>query len=124
MKKFILFSFFVLAFFSCGKDDNGGSCSSADFVGTYTGTASCDGETPTTEDVKIEERSGKLYFIDSDGEEYPMTVNGCNFTIPVIDVVFAKVSGSGSLNGKELSSSFEISVIGLASKCTFKGTKP
>ena len=123
MKKFLLFVLASSLYFSCGKDDASGSCTNSDFIGTYAGDSACDGDPSSAEEVTILEKSGKLYFVDSDGEEYPMTVNGCKFTIPVIDVIFASVSGSGTLNGKELSSSFTISAFGQSSACTFKGTK-
>ena len=126
MKRMLLLSVLFLTLLSCGKDEEdggGGSCTNADLIGTYSGNAECDGDTPTAADVMIVDRSGKLFYIDSDGQEYAMTVDGCKFTIPKVDIIFASVSGSGTLNGKELSTSFVVDLIGIKSTCKFKGTK-
>jgi len=125
MKEMLLLCLLTLAFLGCAKEaEDGGLCTAPDFIGTYSGTAACDGDTPFSADVTIEERSGKLYLVDSDGQEYPLNTNGCKISTPKINILIASASGTGSLNGKELSTSFAVKGFGLDKSCTFKGIKP
>lgn len=125
MKEMLLLSLLILTFFSCAKvEADGGPCTATDFIGTYIGTASCDGDTPFSAEVTIEERSGKLYLVDSDGQEYPLNTNGCKISTPKINIIIASASGTGILDGKELSTSFSAKGFGYDKSCTFKGVKP
>lgn len=125
MKEILLLSLLTIALFSCAKEEvDGGPCIATDFIGTYTGNAACDGETPFSAEVTIEERSGKLYLVDSDGQEYPLNTNGCKISTPKINIIIASASGTGILDGKELSTSFSAKGFGYDKSCTFKGIKP
>jgi hypothetical protein len=125
MKEMLLLSLLILALFSCAKEEtDGGPCMAPDFIGTYTGTAACDDDAPFTAEVTIEDRGGKLYLIDADGQEYPLNTNGCKISTPKINIIIASASGTGSLNGKELSTTFSVKGFGLDKSCTFLGIKP
>lgn len=113
----------TLLFVSCKKDENDDSCIMSDFVGSYSCSNKCDGEDPEDVTFSIVEQNGKLILKDDEGEELPIEVNGRNFSIPTIDVIFAQVSGTGTLNGNKLTITQNVSIFGLSTKCTFEGRK-
>ncbi len=122
-KSYLLFGilFFLL---SCKKDEDSGPCSKSDFVGTYTGIYTCDGEDPVSDvDYKVEERSGEYYIVDNDGESYKMSISGCSFTVPETNLILLTVSGDGELDGKEITFNSKLSILTIPLNCTFVGTK-
>lgn len=108
---------------SCKKDDeNNDSCIQTDFIGTYTGTNSCEGQDAESVTFTIIERGGDLYLSDSD-QEYAIQTNGCTLEIPSINLIFAEVSGTGKLEGNKLTVTQNISVFGISTSCKFEGTR-
>ena len=112
---------FILA--SCGGD----SCSEADYVGSWSGTISCDTEPTEDIDIVITEGSGGNINLDIDGEITPVEVNGCSLNIPEISIDFfgtpLTTSGSGNLDGDALTIVQKISVAGVEESCTINLTR-
>lgn len=119
----LMISLIALLFTACKKDENDDSCIQSDFLGSYSGMNQCEGDDAEAVTFTIFEDGGELIMKDNEGQELPIDVNGCTFSIPTIDVIFAKVSGTGTLNGNKLTITQNLSVFGITTKCTFEGTK-
>ena len=94
----VLFLFTILAFVSCGDDD----CTQDDWVGTYTGTADCNGtDLACTVTITASGADAIIirYEIDSSTTTFdPLTISGCSIERTITD---GGVTGSVSvsLNG-------------------------
>jgi hypothetical protein len=131
MKLFKLSFLFLVLFLAaaCGDDDEGmTTCTQADWVGTYTGTISCDGETP--EDVTFTILAGSSdglllsYETASLSTEFdqPIPFQACNLSISSTDQGLT-LSLEASRNGDNLTFTETITVGGDASICTITATK-
>ena len=76
----------VLMLSACKKDKDDDSCIRTDFIGTYQGANTCDGESPEDVVFSIREEDGELFMVDDEQEEYPLKTDGCNISIPSIDL--------------------------------------
>ena len=115
LKAFLLLS--VIAFFSsCGDDP----CTQSDWVGTYTGTVTCDGNSEEgtvtitangTEEVVIR------YSTDTQLTEYdPLTPTDCTISLSQDDAGIT-VSITATLDGDNLTINESFSVGGTTSTC-------
>ena len=120
---FVILAIALMLISACKKEESNDSCIQTDFIGTYSGTNKCEGEDAEEVSFSIEERGGDLYLSDSEGQEFPIEPNGCTFDIPTIDIIFAKVSGTGKLAGNKLTITQQLSVFGISTTCKFEGTK-
>ena len=81
LSRFLLFAF-VIVLSACDKDDAEPTCAQSDWVGTYTGTANCDGSSDNTT-VTITARGTDqiliVYVAGSTTTTFdPLTVEGCD----------------------------------------------
>lgn len=128
LTKLFLFALaLVVAMSACSDDDEGTpSCDQSSWVGTYTGTVTCDGD---SEDVTVT--------ITADGTEAiiivyettgltatydPITPDGCNIDITSSDAGIT-LSVDADLNGNNLSFTEVFSTAGTSSTCLIEATR-
>lgn len=123
--KFITLALFCLVFVSsaCRKDGDNGPCMEDDFVGVYTGSYICNGAEANEVEVSIEKNNGRLEYNDGDGFVYPISVSGCKIKVPEFNILVAKLSGDGRLEGNELTVSVSYTSFGNKTSCNFEGSK-
>lgn len=108
---------------SCGSDDDEETCMVGDFIGTYVGSETCDGE---TEDITYVVTQGssedKLIFTDDFQNVYNVDRKDCSLSGG--ESVFGiGVDYSGSLVGSDLTFTIESDAFLYTSTCSFQGTK-
>jgi len=117
----------VFSLVACGDDDEGaGSCTQADWVGTYTGTSDCDG---LTEDVTVTITANGSDAVDIVWEtptvetEYdPINLNGCNLN-QSDSTGGLSISVDATLNGDNLTLTEIITNTGNSSTCELTATR-
>lgn len=88
---FLKLSFLLMlavAFFSCDDDDETKTCTQSDWIGSYTGTIDCDGETADVTVVITESGSEEIvvkydYTVESvtiSSEYDPLKPDNCNYS--------------------------------------------
>lgn len=127
--RLLKFTLAILGFgfiaFSC--NDSSETCSQADWVGVYTGTQTCNGETvDATVTITASGESAIIVSILADGttiELDPADIDGCNYDIEGRDAELS-LSADGSLSGETVTFNTELFIGGqLGSRCTITGTR-
>lgn len=106
---------------SCGDDD----CVQADWLGTYTGTESCEGETTDATIVVTAQGTDMLSFsIESDGSttSFDLPLDGCS-TSSVEEEDEIRLELSASLDGNDLSIDSDFTVGSDSAACEYRVTK-
>lgn len=91
----------VLAFISCGK---GGDNCSSDFIGDWTGEINCSGFDEATITVSISEYVTDTLSVNSNGENFKGTLDGCTLNLIPIEKelsIFGTLTISGNLEVKD-----------------------
>jgi len=113
----LLTSFFLLG--SCGDDDE---CDRSNWIGTYTGTESCDAGDPVSKVVTISEGSTDNLIIIN-GEEVPFTVTCTASTITEDPIFNIDIITNYSLDGSTLKSTQTYTAQGVTLTCIFEGSR-
>jgi len=128
MIRYLFFSIIILlSITSCGDDTP--DCTPDTIIGTYAGNTDCDDtgtsgvdlpDGPTTFEVTLV--SGNNYSItNQDGDETLITIDGCDISIPEIEVDFFGIiigtSGGGSIDGSEMNLNITTTVDGVTFTC-------
>lgn len=132
MRILIFISLLAFGLSSCG---GGNDCTTETIVGTYVGTNDCE-DVPDPSLVlnegditmAVEHISGDSYKVtDSNGQEYALIVNGCDFIIPEVEIIIfgalIKTSGDGNFDGDQVTINILTTLDGLSFTCTLTGTK-
>ena len=115
---------------NCASGYEGTSCqtkANAKFVGTYNGNLTCDGASPSADAYSVIAGTSPLAIIINQNGTATLlaaSVSNMNISIPSQDISGATFSGSGTLNGNNitLNITFDDNA-GNISHCTFTGTK-
>jgi hypothetical protein len=116
----------AVTYASCGDDDDP-TCVQADWVGTYTGTITCDGDTEDVT-VAITASGSDAVFIEYStmtvdvSYTEPITLENCNLELTGSDMGIT-VSIAASLDGDNVSLTEIFSGSGFESNCTITATR-
>lgn len=117
----------VFAITSCGDGDP--DCTMETIVGTYVGNSDCDDtgssgldlpDGATTYNVSF--ISGTSYRVtNQDGDETIISIDGCDITVPELEIEFfgimIKTSGSGKIDGDQMTLNIDTEIDGLSFSC-------
>ncbi|MBK8627022.1 MAG: hypothetical protein IPN86_16070 [Saprospiraceae bacterium] len=121
MKKLIFAMLVVGAFASCGKDD----CTAEGFVGTWTGTEKCTGESDAQVTISITGSGDRLVIDGGTFIEEAVSRDDCSLEGGTSVLGTGnKISGSLSADGKSLTISNNSTLAGVSVfSCTYQLTK-
>jgi hypothetical protein len=120
-----IFLLLLLVIASCGDD---GECLRDDYLGEWSGIASCEGEEADMISAIIRAGNAADEIIVDDGEsEYILTVNGCKIDIESQNLNLLgfeiELEGDGELDGNTLIINQKTVFLGIAQECEVELTR-